>query len=119
MPGGITDMPFAKEIMYGNLRRMMDAGIAIYEYAPTMLHGKLVVIDDHLVIAGSGNLDQRSFFLNDENNLHVLSATFAAEQRRMFERDKARSIPLTEETLKLPLWRKVRGFFGHATQPVL
>ncbi len=113
LPGSITDMPFAKEIMQGTLRRMMKAGIAIAEFEPTMMHGKLMVIDDFLVIAGSGNFDPRSFFINDENNLHVLDAAFAKEQRRMFERDKARSIPLTEQTIRLPMWRRVRGFFGH------
>ena len=86
---------------------------------PTMMHGKLLVVDDHLVIAGSGNLDSRSFYLNDENNLHVLDSAVAREQRRMFERDRAKSIPLSEETLKLPLWRRVRGFFGHATKFLL
>ncbi len=119
IPGEITDMPFAKEITQNTLRRMMNAGMEIYEFQPTMLHGKLVVIDDHLVIGGSGNLDPRSFFLNDENNLHVLNSAFAREQRRMFERDKARSIRLTEETLKLPFWRRFRGFFGHVTVGVL
>jgi cardiolipin synthase A/B len=119
IPGAITDMPFAKEVMQGTLRRMMNAGIKLYEFAPTMLHAKLVIVDDHLVIAGSGNLDQRSFFINDENNLHVLNSPFAAEQRRMFEKDKARSVPLTEATLRLPLWRKARGIIGLATLPVL
>lgn len=119
IPGTITDMPFGKEIMQGTLRRMLNEGIAVYEFAPTMLHGKLIIVDDHLVIAGSGNFDPRSFFINDENNLHVLSSEFAAGQRRMFDRDKARSIPLTETTLRLPLWRRVRGFFGHATVGVL
>ena len=119
LPGAITDMPLAKEIMLGTLRRMMKAGISIYEFEPTMLHSKLVVVDEHLVIAGSGNLDARSFFHNDENNLHVLSTAFAREQTRMFERDKARSIRLTEATLKLPLWRRVRGFFGQVAVGVL
>ncbi len=119
LPGAITDMPFGKEIMQGTLRRMMNAGIAFYEFEPTMMHGKLVVVDDYLVIAGSGNLDSRSFFLNDENNLHVLNPAFAREQTRMFERDKARSTPLTEKTLRLPMWRRVRGFFGHVTVGVL
>jgi cardiolipin synthase len=119
IPGEITDMPFAKEITHGTLRTMMNEGISIYEYQPTMMHGKLLVVDDHLVIAGSGNLDSRSFYLNDENNLHVLDSAVAREQRRMFERDRAKSIPLSEETLKLPIWRRARGFFGHATKFLL
>jgi cardiolipin synthase len=116
IPGEVTDMPFAKEITEGLLRRMLKSGIEIYEYQPTMLHGKLLAIDDYFVIAGSGNFDPRSFFINDENNLHVLDTAFAHDQRRMFEYDLTRSTRLTEETLKLPAWRRVRGFFGHITK---
>ncbi len=119
MPGENTDMPFAKEIMQGTLRRLMDAGVELYEFQPTMLHGKLVAIDDHLIIAGSGNLDPRSFFINDENNLHVLSPAFAHEQRAMFQRDLARSKRLTEETLHLSLARRFRGLWGRFVVGVL
>jgi len=112
LPGDITDMPFSKEVTLRPLRRMMDAGVEIYEYLPTMMHGKLITIDDHLVIAGSGNLNAYSFFINEDNNLHVLDPGFAHEQRRMFERDLARSARLTEETLRISPARRLRGLVG-------
>ncbi len=119
IPGKNTDMPFAKEIMQRTLRRFMNAGVAIYEFQPTMMHGKLVAIDNQLSIVGSGNLDPRSFFINDENNLHVLSRPFAIEQRKMFERDRARSKRLTEDTLRISFARRFRGFWGHFVVGVL
>ena len=112
IPGEITDMPFAKEVTQRTLRRLMNGGVEIYEFRPTMMHGKLLTVDDHFVIAGSANFDPRSFFINEENNLHVLNSAFAREQRRMFERDKARSSRLTEETLHISQTRRLRGFVG-------
>jgi len=116
IPGKHTDMPICLSVTQPLLRRLMAAGVDVYEFEPCMMHGKLVVIDDHLSIIGSGNLDQRSFFINDENNLLVSSAIFAREQIRMNERDKARSRRLNPADLQLPLFRRVQGFLGRCVQ---
>ena len=81
-----------------------------------MMHGKLAIIDDYLCIIGSGNIDQRSFFINDENSLLVAGAAFALEQQAMHDRDKARSRQLTPKNLKLPALRCVQGFLGRWVQ---
>ncbi len=81
-----------------------------------MMHGKLAIIDDYLCITGSGNIDQRSFFINDENSLLVAGAAFALEQQAMHDRDKARSRQLTPKNLKLPALRCVQGFLGRWVQ---
>jgi len=112
LPGKITDMPFIKEVTLRILAKLMKAGVEIYEFQPTMMHGKLIAVDDHFVIAGSANLDARSFFINDENNLQVLNTGFAREQRRMFERDRERCTRLTEGTLRINPVRRLRGFAG-------
>ena len=53
-----------------------------------MYHCKVLIVDDVWVTVGSANFDNRSFRLNDEANLNVYSAEFAAEQARAFEEDK-------------------------------
>ncbi|HYF37908.1 MAG TPA: phospholipase D-like domain-containing protein, partial [Prosthecobacter sp.] len=116
IPGKHTDMPICLPTAAPSLRRMMEAGMLIYEYEPCMMHNKLVVIDDELSIAGSGNIDSRSFFINDENNLHVLSRQFAAEQRRVFEFDKSRSRRLTSKDLNLSLGDRVQGVIGRLVE---
>jgi len=65
--------------------------VRIYEYQPTMYHCKVMVVDDLWVSVGSANIDSRSFRLNDEANLNVLAADFAAEQTKVFENDKAQA----------------------------
>ena len=68
-----------------------NAGAEIYEYQPTMYHCKVMIVDEFMVSAGSTNLDDRSFRLNDEANLNVYDAAFASEQVKVFDADLARS----------------------------
>lgn len=64
-----TDKKFvhlASRELYGNLLR---ADVEICEYQPSMMHAKLILVDDVWVSTGSANLDPRSAFHNDELNI--------------------------------------------------
>ena len=65
-----------------------------------MNHCKLLIVDDFWVSIGSANLDNRSFRINDEANLNVMDATFAAEQIDVFNRDLKRSRQITYDLWK-------------------
>lgn len=77
---------------------MLEAGIQFAEYQPTMFHVKGIVVDGIFSSVGSTNFDNRSFRLNDEANLNVLSADFGRVQQQVFEADwaKARRITLDD-----------------------
>jgi cardiolipin synthase len=60
-----------------------------------MYHCKVLVVDGVWVSVGSTNFDNRSFSLNDEANLNILDAAFAARQSAVFEQDLAHSRPIT------------------------
>jgi len=47
-------------------QQLLYVGIRIFEYLPSMLHAKTMVIDEHLALVGSANIDMRSFTLNFE-----------------------------------------------------
>lgn len=111
IPGKHIDFPASRSVNTRYLRTLVAAGAELYEFQPTMTHGKLVIVDGHLSIAGSTNLDQRSFFINDENNLNVLNDTFAARQADMVARDRQRSKRLSREDLNLSLGRWFQGAF--------
>jgi hypothetical protein len=70
---------------------LLQAGAVIAEYAPTMYHCKVMIVDGLLVSVGSTNFDYRSFRLNDEATLNILDAAFAAAQTAVFEADLALS----------------------------
>ena len=70
---------------------LLKAGAVIAEYAPTMYHCKVMIVDGLLVSVGSTNFDNRSFRLNDEATLNILDAEFAQAQTTVFEADLALS----------------------------
>jgi cardiolipin synthase A/B len=76
------------------LRELARAGGSIRCYTPEMLHAKLVLVDDDLVILGSANMDMRSLFLNYELALVVSSAAVAAELARWMETVLERCVAL-------------------------
>jgi cardiolipin synthase len=98
VPNHHTDVPLARRASRARWGPLLEAGIAIYEYQPTMIHCKLMVVDDRWTSVGSTNFDNRSFRLNDEANLNVFGQEFAAEQARIFadDRERSRSITLEE-----------------------
>jgi len=61
--------------------------VEFYEYEPTMMHNKLLIIDGEMVSVGSTNFDIRSFRLNDEASLNVYDREFAARMTAIFEQD--------------------------------
>ncbi len=98
VPGPIIDTDLVRRAGRSTWGPLLAAGAQIHEYQPTMFHCKLLVVDGLLVSVGSTNFDPRSFRLNDEANLNVYDADFAAAQTAVFERDlaQARRVTLAE-----------------------
>ncbi|HVY40674.1 MAG TPA: phospholipase D-like domain-containing protein [Polyangia bacterium] len=107
VPGPDIDSDAARAASRRGWGPLLEAGIAIYEFQPTMFHCKVMVVDDVWTSIGSTNFDSRSFKLNDEANLNVLDSGLAARERRTFEADRARAGRITLEAWKArPLWQR-------------
>jgi cardiolipin synthase len=91
VPGRYIDARIGRWAAQGLYGVLLQAGIEIYEYQPTMIHCKVMVIDAEWTSVGSANFDDRSFRLNDEANLNVFSARLATEQIRQIDVDIAQS----------------------------
>jgi cardiolipin synthase len=100
VPGAHIDSEITRAASRRHWGRLLEAGVEIYEYQPTMYHCKVLVVDDRWVSVGSTNFDNRSFRLNAEANLNVLDPGLARRERQTFEADRARAKPLT-----LAAWR--------------
>ena len=72
-------------------RQLLDAGVRIFEYQPTMLHAKSLCVDGAWSAVGTVNFDNRSFQLHDEVTLGVWDDGFAAQLSEAFGRDLERS----------------------------
>ena len=87
VPGRYTDARIGRWAAQGLYGVLLEAGIEVYEYQPTMIHCKVMVIDGEWTSVGSANFDDRSFRLNDEANLNVFSKRLAAVQIRQIDAD--------------------------------
>ena len=98
LPSGHIDSEVVRKASRGSWGPMLQAGIEIAEFQPTMFHVKGLVVDGMFSSVGSTNFDNRSFRLNDEANLNVLDRDFGAIQKRLFDQDwaLARRITLAE-----------------------
>jgi cardiolipin synthase len=91
LPGRHIDQKLVRHASRARWGPLLEAGVEIWEYQPTMYHCKVTIVDEVWVSVGSTNFDNRSFRLNDEANLNVFDAGFAAEQSKVFEQDKQRA----------------------------
>jgi cardiolipin synthase len=80
--------------LYGQL---LAAGVEIYEYNRTMLHHKIMIVDDVWSTIGTANFDNRSFSTNEESNVCFYDRQLAAHLRRVFADDAAASDRVTLE----------------------
>ncbi len=87
VPGPHIDSEVVRLSSRANWGPLLQAGIEILEYQPTMMHAKVLIVDGELVSVGSTNVDLRSLQLNDEASLNVYDRGFAAEMTAVFEAD--------------------------------
>jgi cardiolipin synthase len=107
----------ASRSLWGDL---LEAGLEMHVYQPTMYHCKLVIADGLLVSVGSTNFDPRSFHLNDEANLNVYDRALAAELTRVFEQDLQRCKRYTlQDWQARPAWEKARERLAALLAPML
>ena len=100
----MTDIWGLRGLSRAGYRPLLEGGVKIYEYQPTMFHLKTMVVDGIFSTVGSANFDDRSFHLNEEINLFVYDATFAGQMKeRLASRDAA---PLVE-TFAKPICSKI------------
>ncbi len=113
VPGEHIDTEITRKASKSRWGALLDAGVEIYEYGPTMFHCKAMVVDGAWVSVGSTNFDSRSFRLNDEANLNVFDTAFAAQVLASFEADKAKSARVTRAAWQArPLADKVSEFLA-------
>ena len=85
--GDRTDVKTTTYAGRARYEELLRAGVRIYEYVPTMMHAKTMVVDGTWGTIGSLNFDNRSLAFNNESNLVALDSTLGGEMDRMFLAD--------------------------------
>ena len=107
LPGVNNDQPLTKSAGRAAYGRMLEGGVKIFEYQPTMIHQKAMVVDGLFSMFGSSNLDARSSEINEELDLVVYDEKFGREMERVFEKDLQQSREYTlQDFEKRSLWER-------------
>jgi cardiolipin synthase A/B len=94
-PGDKNDVLLSKLGQRATYKTLRGGGVRIFEFRPTMMHAKAMIVDDELAVIGSINLSALSLTRLQEDALvaldHSLVEALEAEWKRDME--KAREVP--------------------------
>jgi cardiolipin synthase A/B len=110
--GDHTDALVVKYAGRAAYDHFLAQGIEVYEYQPTMMHAKTMIVDGVWSMFGSANFDNRSLELNDEINVAVTDRRLAAQLTGDFEHDLQ-----SAKKLELHEWRR-RSLLERAREEV-
>lgn len=102
---GRTDVPLSKLAAQNLYKRLLQAGVEIYEYEPQILHAKLICAGP-VTYVGSANLDIRSLRLNYELVIRFHDKAIAAGAAEIFKKILANSRRIEPEA-----WRQTQGWW--------
>ena len=80
---------------YEHYGKLLEGGVEIYEYQPSMTHAKLLLIDDVWATTGSANFDPRSFCHNEELDICSAQPKLVEGIKSTFEKGFAQSKRIT------------------------
>jgi cardiolipin synthase len=94
-------MPWASSTFYYSL---LKSGVKIFEYLPSVLHAKSLILDDWALI-GSSNLNHRSLLHDLEVDVKIIDPKAQKELENLFHEDLKQS-----RELSLASWKTHRPF---------
>lgn len=99
---------------------LLAAGVRVYEYQPTMIHAKTLVVDDFFSAVGTANMDNRSFRLNFEVTAVLYGTTHAQALASQFKEDlrDAREVKV-QSRRNLPIRWRVAEAGARVLSPLL
>ncbi|UXU73765.1 cardiolipin synthase [Paracoccus sp. SMMA_5] len=99
---------------------LVSAGVKLMLFQGGLLHSKIITADGRMAMLGSANMDRRSFELNYEMNMFLVSEelTEALDQRQQTYIRRARPVELAE-IRGWSLWRRLRNNLLALAAPIL
>ncbi|MDQ3995886.1 MAG: phospholipase D-like domain-containing protein [Gemmatimonadota bacterium] len=104
--GAETDVRSTLYAGRARYEQLLVAGVRIYEYRPTMMHAKTLVVDGTWVSVGTMNADNRSLSFNEEVNLLALDSTLGASLDRLFFEDLQHADEVKLDEFRRRPWRQ-------------
>lgn len=87
VPGKYIDKRIARIAAEDSFAPLLAAGIDLYYYQKTMMHAKILLIDEDVSCIGSANFNHRSMLKDDEINLVIIDKEINTELSNDFRAD--------------------------------
>lgn len=104
LPGNANDSNLVRLAAQHLYPELLNAGVRILEYKPTLSHQKVMIVDRYFARVGSTNLDCRSLELNAEAGVTIVDTEVANTLRAHFHRDATRCEEITLEDVRQRSW---------------
>jgi cardiolipin synthase len=101
LPGPHTDQRACRLAGQAHYTELLDAGVKVRQFQPTMMHAKIITVDGVASLIGSTNFNRRSLEHDEEVMLAVLDENFTATLDGHYDEDVARSV-----TIDLSRWKR-------------
>lgn len=113
MPGPHTDSRVARMAGEAVFERLLTSGVQLFRYQPTMLHAKVLLLDDSVAVIGSANFNHRSMGKDDEIAMTVIDPTLFTALSEDFDNDRRSCEAVDRQAWqRRGLWQRVREQIG-------
>lgn len=117
---GIPDKMIPYALAKTHYKRLIHAGVKVYEYTPGFVHSKLFIRDDLEAVVGTINLDYRSLYHHFECAAYLREVRCLSDIESDFLRTLNACRPVTEETIRQEkLSVKLAGYIAKVIAPLL
>jgi cardiolipin synthase len=118
--GDHSDVKSTRWAAHARYEELLERGVRIYEYEPSMIHAKTIVADGAFATVGTMNLDNRSMAFNNECTFLAFDRRFAEELERLFADDLTRAEEFELARFRRrAAWRRVVEHGAHLMSRVL
>jgi cardiolipin synthase len=109
---GVGEFKLQDAVAHSFYPKLMASGVKVFEYRKTQLHAKIAVVDNDWATVGSSNCDGLSLFVNQEANVVVRNAAFAATVREHIQRGIADGVAIDTQELEQLSWARRTSYEG-------
>jgi cardiolipin synthase len=90
-----------------SFKRLIGAGVKVYEYTPGFIHAKTYLVDDNYAMIGTINLDYRSLVHHYENGVLMYKASAVEKMKSDVEEVIKNSRLIEKEELKSGIFERI------------
>lgn len=100
----ISDSFVAQALAKTHYKKLLDAGVKVYEYTPGFVHAKVFVSDDVKSVVGSINMDYRSLYHHFECATYMYGTRCIEDIKSDYKDTLAKCQQVTYESIKNDKW---------------